>query len=225
MSDWLGALTASAGAEAEASPADGVAPAWLSRLAGGTGSGFCEAALFGQEPAAPPVSKTQSEPEPEPAPPAPDPLAETAARAFAEGMAQGRAEAQAENAALAQRHRALRLNFRSLDEAASAVLAEDLADTVLALCEAVLGEAARDPAGLRTRAEAAARRIGAAPDGLVLHLHPDDTALIDEGALSAMRIVADASLAPGSVMIEGPEGTASDGPAEWRRALAAMVRG
>lgn len=217
MSDWLGALAASP--DAEVLPADS-APAWLARLADGGGSGFCAAPLFSPEAAAVAV-----EAEPEPAPPEPDPLAEATARAFADGAAQGRAAAQAEAAALAERQRALRLNFRSLDEAASAVLAEDLAATVLALCEGVLGEAARDPVGLRARAEAAAKRIGGAPDRLTLHLHPDDIALIDDSARGGMRIVPDPALAPGSVMIEGPEGTASDGPAEWRRALAAMVRG
>ena len=114
---------------------------------------------------------------------------------------------------------------RAFDEAALEVLAADLAATVETLCEGVLGEAARDPAGLRARCEAAARRIGGAADALVLHLHPDDIALLEDGVLGPMRLVPDAALEPGSVMIEGPEGSVADGPSEWRRAIAAAVRG
>jgi flagellar assembly protein FliH len=199
-------------------------PGWLALLAGEAGAGFRETAVFGAglaEPPAPPP-----EPEPEPAPPAPDPLAEARARAYAEGLAAGRAAAEAESEALGRRQRALRLAFGSLDEAASFALAEDLAVTVLALCEGVLGEAALDPAGLRARCAAAARRIGGAAEALVLHLHPEDIAMLEqEGALAALRLAPDASLERGSLVIEGPDGTVSDGPAEWRRAIAAAVRG
>lgn len=195
---------------------EGTAPGWMALL--GEGSGFREAALFGA-------------PEPEPAPPspepvdtAPDPLADAIARAFAEGERAGRAAAEAEAEARAARQRAIRLTFRALDEAALGVLADDLAATVVHLCEGVLGEAARDPVSLRERCIAAARRIGGAAEALVLHLHPDDIALLGEEALAGMRLVPDAALEPGNVVIEGPEGTISDGPAEWRRAIAAALR-
>lgn len=215
LSDWLGAL---ASPEPEAEAPDDTAPGWLTQLGGG--AEFREAPLFGapEEPAPPP-------PPPEPDAPQPDPHAEAIARAHAEGLAEGRAAAEAESEALGRRQRALRLAFRAFDEAALEVLAADLAATVESLCEGVLGEAARDPAGLRARCEAAARRIGGAADALVLHLHPDDIALLEDGALGPMRLVPDAALEPGSVMIEGPEGSVADGPSEWRRAIAAAVRG
>ena len=135
------------------------------------------------------------------------------------------AAAEAEGEALARRQRALRLSFRTLDEAALGVLADDLAATVLHLCEGVLGEAARDPAALRERCIAAARRIGGAAETLALHLNPDDIALLGEEALAALRIVSDPALEPGSIVIEGPDGSVCDGPAEWRRAIAASLRG
>jgi flagellar assembly protein FliH len=222
-SDWLGALAApSAGPEPD--DAQDAAPGWLAQL--GEGAGFREAPLFGapEEPA-PPPPPSSPEPAPEPDAPEPDPHAEALARAYADGLAAGRAAAEAEGEALARRHRALRLTFRALDEAALEVLAADLAATVEALCAGVLGEAALDPAGLRARCEAAARRIGGAPETLVLHLHPEDIALVDEGALGPMRLAPDPTLERGSVVIAGPEGQVADGPAEWRRAIAAAVRG
>ncbi len=222
-SDWLGALAAVPEPQILGEAASG--PGWLALLAEEEGPRFCEAPLFGGAPVEVPAAPSPPPPEPAPELPAPDPLSEACARAHAEGLAAGRTAAEAEAEALRARQRSLRLAFRALDEAASAVLAADLEATVLALCEGVIGEAALDPAGLRARCDAAARRIGGAPDALVLHLHPDDIALLDEGALAAMRLAPDASLERGSVVIEGLEGSIADGPAEWRRAIAAAVRG
>lgn len=219
-SDWLAALTL---AEPEAGTGTAAAghPGWLALLGEGApdAAQFCEAALF-----AAPV---------EPAPPAPAPAqepseadhhAQAIARAFAQGEAAGRAAAQAEAAQDAARHRAMRLAFRTLDEAATGVLADDLAATVLHLCDSVLAGAARDAEALRARCIAAARRIGGAAEALALHLHPDDIALLGEDALAGMVCIPDPALEPGSLVIEGGEGTIHDGPAEWRRAIAAALR-
>lgn len=213
-SDWLGGWAA-----AEVEQDEGAAPGWMALL--GEGSGFREAALFG---APEPESVPPPRPEPDPVETPSDPLADAIARAFAEGERAGRAAAEAEAEARAARQRAIRLTFRALDEAALGVLADDLAATVVHLCEGVLGEAAREPASLRERCIAAARRIGGAAEALVLHLHPADIALLGEEALAGMRLMPDPALEPGNVVIEGPEGTISDGPAEWRRAIAAALR-
>ena len=218
-SDWLGMFAAGPGPDLAAEDSG---PGWLALLGGDAneGAGFREAPLFGvpEEPA-PPLAEAGSDA------PEPDPHAEAVACAYADGVASGRAAAEAEREAFVQRQRALRLAFRALDEAAAEVLAADLAATVETLCEGVLGEVARDAAVLRARAEDAARRIGGAADSLVLHLHPDDLALIDPGTLAGMRLAPDPALEPGSVVIAGPEGSVADGPAEWRRAIAAAVRG
>lgn len=206
---------------------DSAAPGWLALLDGA--QRFTEALPFcGMAPASLADPAPEAAPEPEPAPepaPAPDPLEAALAAAFAEGQAAGRAAAEAEAEARAARQRALRLSFRALDEAALATLADDLVATVSALCEGVLGEAARDPDGLLARCHAAARRIGGAAEALSLHLHPDDIALIGAEALDGWRVVADGALEPGSLVIEGPDGSVCDGPAEWRRAIAEGLRG
>lgn len=216
-SEWLAAVAAP----------DSAAPGWLALLDGA--QGFSEALPFGgMAPASLTDPAPHVTPKPEVAPesaPEPDPLEAALAAAFAEGEAAGRAAAEAEAEARAARQRGLRLSFRALDEAALATLADDLVATVSALCEGVLGEAARDPDGLLARCRAAARRIGGAAETLSLHLHPDDIALIGAAVLDGWRVVADAALEPGSLVIEGPDGSVCDGPAEWRRAIAAAVRG
>lgn len=212
-SDWLGAL---------AEPPGAPPPGWLAML--GEPAGFRELAAFGEPvPEAPPPAPA---PEPAPEPEAqPDPAEEALARAYAEGEAAGRAAAEAEAAAQASRQRALRLAFRSLDEIAAQVLADDLATTVMALCDGVLAECAADREALLARCQGAARRIGGAADALILHLHPDDIHLLGDDAVAGWHVKPDPALERGSVLIEGAEGVVSDGPAEWRRAIAAAVRG
>ncbi len=211
LSDWLGSF-------AEAPFAQGAfaggAPGWLTLLE--EGEGFREALSFGEPEVTAPPERSE---------PLPDPAAQAQARAFAEGEATGRAAAEAEAAEHTARQRALRLNFRTLDEAATGLLAEDLAATVAALAQGVLGEAAIDRDGLLARCQAAARRIGGAADALALHLHPEDIAMIGEDALAGWRVIADIGLKRGSLRIEGPDGSVGDGIEEWRRAIAAAVRG
>lgn len=209
-SDWLGALAASSPAQRSD------APGWLAAI-GVHDARFRDALPFGAPdlPVAPP----------EPAAPAPDPLAEAVARAFADGEAAGRAAAALEADERGERQRALRLGFRMLDEAALGVLAEDLAATVLTLAQGVLGEAAIDRNGLLARCRAAAQRIGGAPGALALHLHPADAELLGEDALPGWQVIEDPALERGALRIEGPDSSVADGPEEWRRAIAAAVRG
>lgn len=209
-SDWLGRL-----AGADAPPPD-----WLALL--GAAPEFREALpginTPGQCPAPQAVAQPVSAP---PADPAPDALAQ----AFAEGEAAGRAAALAEAEHHAARQRSLRLAFRTLDEAASAVLADDLAATVIALCEGVLGTHAADRPALLARCREAASRLGGAPATLRLHLHPDDIAHLGAQALEGWTVIADSALEPGGLLLEGADGAVRDGPSDWRRAIAAAVRG
>ena len=206
LSEWLGRI-------ADA-PFAGTGPGWINLLE--EGAGFREALPFGE----PEVTVV-----PERSEPLPDPAVQAQARAFAEGEAAGRAAAEAEAAEHNARQRALRLNFRTLDEAATGLLAEDLAATVATLAKGVLGEAAIDRDGLLARCHAAARRIGGAAESLALHLHPEDIAMLGKDTLAGWRVVPDAALDRGSLRIEGPDGSVGDGIEEWRRAIAAAVRG
>ncbi len=210
-SDWPGSFAEAPFAEGAFADA---APGWLALLE--EGEGFREASPFGE----PEVTAQHERSET-----LPDPAAQARARAYAEGEAAGRAAAEAEAAEHNARQRALRLNFRNLDEAATGLLAEDLAATVKALAEGVLGEAAIDRDGLLARCHAAARRIGGAANALALHLHPEDVAMLGEEALAGWRVVPDAGLDRGSLRIEGPDGSVGDGIEEWRRAITAAVRG
>lgn len=205
LSEWIGALAEPAAAQ----------PGWMALLA--EPEAFREALPFAKAPEPAPAP----EPEPEPAAPEVDALA----LAYAEGVAAGRAAAEAEASAEAARQRTLRLAFRALDEAALAALSQDLAETVIALCNGALAGAALDRDALLARCEAAARRIGGAAVALRLHLHPDDITLIGAEALAGWAVTPDPALERGGVLIEGADGAVSDGPAEWRRAIAAAVRG
>ena len=172
-----------------------------------------------------PIPLPEPEPAQEPDAAAVDPMEAALAQAYADGVAAGQGAAHAHHAGQAACQRALGLAFRTLDEAALGVLADDLSATVVALCDAVLGEAAIDREGLAARCQAAARRIGGATDQLALHLHPQDIAVLGAEALPGWQVIPDAALERGSVVIEGADGSVSDGPAEWRRAIAAAVRG
>jgi flagellar assembly protein FliH len=212
-SEWLGALGALTSPERPE-------PGWLALL--GEDAAFREVLPFGAPETLPPTPPiAEPEPEPDPSPEAGDALAQ----AYAEGEVAGRATALADAARDAARQRSLRLAFRHLDEAARDVLAADLADTVIALCDGVLASHATDRAALMTRCAAAAMRIGGAASTLRLHLHPADIDHLGAEALADWTVIADSALEPGALLLEGPEGAVRDGPADWRRAIAAAVRG
>lgn len=146
------------------------------------------------------------------------------AKARAEGEAAGRAQAWAEAQAEIEAQRSLRLAFRNLDQQALDALAADLSETVVTLCAQVIDARAIDRETLTTQCREAARRIGAAAGQCALRLHPDDLALINDADLGAMQITADPMLERGALVLVGPEGTVRDGPAEWRRAIAAALQ-
>lgn len=150
--------------------------------------------------------------------------AEEKSEEFRAGEASARAAAEQEKAAQAERTRGLRLRFSKLDSEAMAALAADLEKTVVELCESVLGPIAHDPQALAERCEEAARRIGEAAAQCTLYLNEDDIALLDPEFAQDWRIVADDTIEPGGLRLEGSAGAVRDGPREWREAIAGAIR-
>lgn len=211
-SDWI----------AKAAQSDGArSPSWIDALASpgefNAASPFAHLGVTQTEPAtaAIPAAELPSQSEPQ----------SEWDRGFAAGEAAGRAAAEAQIGAASQEKLALRTAFRTLDQAAMDALANELADTVVALCDAALGEQATDKDALVKRVRQAAQRLGTAAQNCTLHLHPDDAAMLDETALSQWEISTDAALERGSLAFAGPDGGVRDGPAEWRRAIANALRG
>ncbi len=191
-------------------------PEWIAALS--AHEGFQPGSPFAAAPSALPDEVSpdmQAESQPE----------DAIARAFADGEAAGRAAASAEAQAELKRQRELRLAFRAFDQAALDSLAAELAETVIGLCGQVLEASAIDCESLKTRCEAAAKRIGEAASDCTLRLHPDDVALLGETPPAGLAMEADPALERGSLLLEGPDGAVRDGPAEWRRAIADAVRG
>jgi len=215
-SDWIAALAErKAGVE---NPADNGAgetpdrtPAWIAAL--GAREDFRPGMPFAQTPARPP------DPAPEEA------LAAALAEARAEGEAAGRAAARAEMEIEDDHRRTVRLAFRSLDAAALDALAADLAETVIALCSEAIAGWTPEPDALAERCREAAQRLGGAPDTLALHLHPADIETLGADAFQGWKVVPDPALERGALQLEGAAGTLTDGPEDWRRAIAEAVRG
>ena len=146
-------------------------------------------------------------------------------QAFERGKAEGRAQAEAEAQETLADQRKLRLAFRALDTAATDSLATSLAETVLALCSAAIADFRVDPDGLAERCEQAAKRLGSAASECKLHLHPEDIEQLDPETHEAWTVVADETVERAGLRFEGPEGSVSDSPEDWRRAIAAAIKG
>lgn len=163
------------------------------------------------------------------------------AQGYTQGYNAGQAKAQAEaqkQAATEQAERtekdravqaravqALRLNLRSLDQAASDALAAELADTVVTLCRHVLADFATDPQILLAHCHEAASRLGTGISQCKLHLNPDDLAAFDPAVLEQWDVVEDDTIARGALRFEGVDGAVSHGPDDWASAIAAAIRG
>ncbi|WP_299196419.1 FliH/SctL family protein [uncultured Erythrobacter sp.] len=209
-SDWIAALAD----PAEPDERRGT-PDWIAALA--APGGFVEGLPIARKPA---VVDCPADPSVT-APPPPDPVAEALAR----GEALGRAAANEEREADLLHRKALRLTFRELDAAAIDSLANELAETVIALCGQTLADYQPEAEALRARCEAAATRLGKAACEHALHLNPADMELLDADTKEHWQVVADPAVERGGLHFEGPDGAISDGPADWRRAIAAAIRG
>jgi flagellar assembly protein FliH len=207
-SDWTAELAAPA-AERPAA-----APTWVAAL--GARRGFRPNLPFGgpaspgDDPAAPDGEQAK---------------AAALAQAFADGEAAGRSAAQEEARVEGEHQRALRLAFRAFDQAAMDALAADLVETVITLCSAAIADFTPDTESLERRCAEAARRLGSAAEDCTLRLNPVDSETLREKPLEGWQIAPDPAVERGGLVLEGPDGSVHDGPAEWRRAIEAAVRG
>lgn len=152
--------------------------------------------------------------------PADEALAEAYDRGLEAGLAAANKEAECQKSA----DRTLKLAFTALDSAARDSLCTELEETVLSLCEAVLAEHALDREALSRRCLEAANRFGEAAARCILHVHPEDAPALEAELRDTFQVHPDETLERGSLRLEGPDGLLSDGPAEWRRAIALALR-
>ena len=189
-----------------------------------------EARVFEESAAPVPEPELQAEPERESDPvPEPEPEIDPIAEAFEQGKLAGReailAEQEAEAEAEAGRKLQLRQTFRALDQAAMDALAGELAETVIALCAQSLADFIPAPDALKGRCLQAAQRLGSGAGEATLYLHPDDLALLDASGLEGWRLVGDPAAERGGLRLETQGGMVSDRPEDWRRAIAAALKG
>jgi flagellar assembly protein FliH len=183
----------------------------LTALGGGNGA-FTHDLRFGGRaaPAAPPP-----EPEPEPA----DPLEEAFALGYAQGAQDADEAASAARAAEDAARGQIELALGRMDAAQVQELEQSLRQTVLTLCETVIGAVALDPAALTARIGIAAAMLARAADERVIRLHPEDLALVGAFLPEDWHFEPDSALERGALRVEGAAGGVEDGPALWRAAL------
>ena len=153
-----------------------------------------------------------------------DPITDAYARGYAEGAQAATDAASAEAAAAdAARHR-IETALARMDATATSQLADRLKDTVLALCQTVLADAAIAPDSLARRVTVAAAMFARAADERVIRLHPEDLALVQGRLPDDWHCEPDPQLERGGLRIETRSGGVEDGPMPWRAALEEALR-
>ena len=140
------------------------------------------------------------------------------AQGFQQGYEAGEAALDAERHALA----ALAAGLDALRPEPPADLAKLLAATVSRLVIQIVGEVALDEQVIAARTATIAALIAEESAPTRLRLSPDDVARLDRTALP-IDLVADAALAPGSMLLETAGGWVEDGPAVRMERLRAAL--
>ena len=143
---------------------------------------------------------------------APSPDAPPAVHPFDEGYREGQSDAEQSFAAERARYRELIAASEAFQPEPSEALALLIAESVELLVRVTVGEVAIDSATLISRARRAAALVSDLDSARLLHLNPDDLAILDAESLP-LPVIADASITPGSLRIEHPTGWIEDGVA------------
>ena len=140
---------------------------------------------------------------------------------------EGKAASRATEVAL-QKERtafeALKLSFERIDKSARTALAQNLAETVAALCRQVLEDCPIDESALSKRCAKLSNEIGERMSDCTLYINPEDLALLDSKWAEQWAVNTDASLPRGSLNLVGLDGSICDGPEEYGRAIAAALK-
>ena len=133
------------------------------------------------------------------------------AEAFVQGFEEGRRTVELELAGERAALIALTEALGILQPEEPLALGELLAETVERLVRQIVGEVTIDGTILADRAHAAAALIAEETAPGRMRLHPDDHARLGNAAI-AVEMVADPTLAPGTVLLESNGGWIEDGP-------------
>ncbi len=166
------------------------------------------------------MGQSRSAPPAEPAPEPEDPVAIAYAEGFSAGVAEARAQAAEQARIDAQARAALQLSLSRLDDRMAEELRLRLRDTVAALCEEAIAPLALDENALMQRISRAVSMFRRADDERVIHLNPDDLALVSTRMAEDWHVVPDPALERGALRVECANGGVEDGPETWRRAIA-----
>lgn len=145
------------------------------------------------------------------------------ARGYEEGRAAALAEAEARMAAEDAARTKLGNALVRIGTEDARRLSERLRDIALAVCCEMLAPLTLDEDALNRRISACLDLLRDAGDR-VLHLNPDDIALLDGDLCKDLTIAPDATLPRGEIRIETPDGGVEDGPATWRAAIAEALQ-
>ncbi len=77
-----------------------------------------------------------------------------------------------------------------------------------------------DQGALLARIDKAVAMLSRSYDERTIRLNPEDLSMLSDRLSADWTVVADASLARGSLRVESIEGGIDDGPESWRRAIA-----
>ena len=110
-----------------------------------------------------------------------------------------------------------------LEDGWRGTLEERLRETVLALCDGVLGELTHDAASLAKRCETAARLLEPELLGCTAMLHPEDLEMLRSILPPELSSQPDPTLERGNFRIEATAGGIEDGLSHWRAKLAAAL--
>jgi flagellar assembly protein FliH len=149
-----------------------------------------------------------------------DPAGDAYRSGFEDGQISARADAEAQLAHERAARANIELAFARFDMESAQTLRDMLRATVHALCDDAVLPLALDSQALASRIELAAAMLQRKHDQRIIHIHPDDLALVRDKVPPELELLPDATIERGGLRVETDDGGVEDGPQQWRRALA-----